>query len=128
MPLTTSQPEVIEIPDSPTAQPEAIVISDDEVTELVDYRGKLSICPIHFSPAQRPDRVLAKQINFPRIPPAQPLAFEPEGDDRQESMNLALVDVKSSSDGPMASPGRVVSFQSFSPGEFKFGVGIGRMI
>lgn len=47
MPLSTSQPEVIEIPDSPTAQSEAIVISDDEVTELLDYRGRLSMCPMY---------------------------------------------------------------------------------
>ncbi|KFY39257.1 hypothetical protein V494_04065 [Pseudogymnoascus sp. VKM F-4513 (FW-928)] len=95
MPPTRGQPEVIEIPDSPTAPPEAIVISDDEVTELLDYR--------------------AKQVNLPRIPSIQP-ACKPEGEDNPEPMIPALVDIKSSSDVPIASQGLVMSFQSLSSG------------
>ncbi|KFZ13542.1 hypothetical protein V502_06546 [Pseudogymnoascus sp. VKM F-4520 (FW-2644)] len=92
---TTPQREVIEISDSPTAHPEVIEISDDEVSDLLNYRPT--------------------QINIPRISPIQP-ACEPEGDDNPESIKSELVDIKSSGDRPMVSLGLVTSFQSLSSG------------
>ncbi|ELR03547.1 hypothetical protein VC83_03424 [Pseudogymnoascus destructans] len=96
MPPTTAEREVIEIPDSPTAQSEVIVISDDEVTELLDYR--------------------AKKRDLPRIPPIQP-AYEPREDGNPESTKSELVDINSPHDALMVSLGTAMSLQSFSSGQ-----------
>lgn len=126
---TTPQHEVIEISDSPTAHPEVIEISDDEVSELLSYRRESAVHPIrffqsiHLGPERLSDHLLAKQINIPIQP-----ACEPKGDDNPEPIKSELADIKSSGDCPMVSLGPVTSFQSLSSGEFNLGGGTWYMV
>lgn len=129
MPLTTGEREIIEIPDSPTAHPQFIEISDDEVEviELLDYQGKLAVRQIrsfqtiYFGPVQLSDHFLAKQIKPPRIPPIQP-AYVPKADGNPESMKSELADLYTPHDAPMVSLGMAMHIQSSSSGEFNLGV------
>ncbi|KAL5348988.1 hypothetical protein ACLOAV_006414 [Pseudogymnoascus australis] len=100
MPPSTPQREVIEIPDSPTAHPEVIEISDDEDAELSDWQ--------------------ANPISIPHIK----LPYEPGGDDDPECMKSELVDTKSYNDRRMVSPGSAMSLQSLSLGHGQSASGV----
>ncbi|KFX96984.1 hypothetical protein O988_05065 [Pseudogymnoascus sp. VKM F-3808] len=86
MASTTTQPEVIEIPDSPTAHEVIEISDDDEVVIKLSDSG-------------------AKQTHIPRSIPTV-----------LESASAPLVNTKSSGVCPMPSPGPVMSYQDLLPG------------